>query len=47
MEKHLYNVDIQWRHDRKGLMSSPQLNEGTNCIEVATPPDAPVRPLVG
>jgi peroxiredoxin-like protein len=41
MEKHLYNVDIHWSHDRKGLMSSPQLKEGTNRIEVATPPEFP------
>ncbi len=45
MEKHSYNVDITWRHDRKGMMCSPELAEGNshsaNCIEVATPPEFP------
>jgi peroxiredoxin-like protein len=45
MEKHLYNVDINWRQDRKGMMCSPELTEGdahsANCIEVATPPEFP------
>ncbi len=45
MEKHLYNVDITWRQDRKGMMCSPELVEGNthsaNCIEVATPPEFP------
>ncbi|WP_458627010.1 OsmC family protein [Winogradskyella sp. PC D3.3] len=45
MEKHIYNVDINWTQDRKGTMCSPELknevtNE-TNCIEVATPPEFP------
>jgi peroxiredoxin-like protein len=42
MDKHEYNVDINWTQDRKGMMCSPELNSAesnrTNCIEVATPP---------
>ncbi|RMA58772.1 OsmC family protein [Ulvibacter antarcticus] len=45
MEKHSYNVEINWSQDRKGFMCSPELAEGTstsaNCIEVATPPEFP------
>ena len=42
MEKHHYNVDIEWREDRKGIMCSPELAEGKSyCIEVATPPEFP------
>lgn len=42
MEKHHYNVDIEWSHDRKGMMCSPELKEGkSHCIEVATPPPFP------
>src|SRR5688572_33173116 len=45
MEKHHYNVDIEWREDRKGVMCSPELaggtNESSNCIEIATPPEFP------
>ncbi|PKA84485.1 peroxiredoxin-like protein [Ulvibacter sp. MAR_2010_11] len=45
MEKHNYNVDINWRQDRKGIMCSPELADGStpssNCIEVATPPEFP------
>ena len=42
MDKHSYNVNIQWTRDRKGMMCSPELfkretNEN-NCIEIATPP---------
>lgn len=43
MEPHIYNVDIAWSNDRKGMMCSPDLgriNEG-GCIEVATPPEFP------
>jgi peroxiredoxin-like protein len=43
MESHIYNVDIVWSNDRKGMMCSPDLekiNEG-GCIEVATPPEFP------
>lgn len=43
MDKHIYNVDINWTQDRKGMMCSPELNSAetnrTNCIEVATPPE--------
>lgn len=45
MEKHLYNVAVNWQQDRKGMMCSPELAEGgvhsANCIEVATPPEFP------
>ena len=45
MEKHNYNVDIEWRQDRKGIMCSPELSFGndkaSNCIEIATPPEFP------
>ncbi len=41
MDKHEYNVNINWTQDRKGMMCSPELNSvesnRTNCIEVATP----------
>ena len=43
MDKHVYNVDINWTQDRKGMMCSPELNSAetnrTNCIGVATPPE--------
>lgn len=43
MDKHIYNVDIKWSEDRKGIMCSPELqNPKTNtpnCINVATPPE--------
>jgi len=39
MEKeHLYEVSVDWQSDRKGTMSSPELN---STIEVATPPQFP------
>lgn len=42
MDKHFYNVNIQWTRDRKGMMCSPELHKKetneTNCIEIATPP---------
>jgi peroxiredoxin-like protein len=42
MDKHIYNVNINWTQDRKGMMCSPELlkngTDETNCIEVATPP---------
>ncbi|TYA58984.1 OsmC family protein [Formosa maritima] len=45
MEKHVYNVDVTWTQDRKGIMCSPELNNAetqeTNCLEVATPPEFP------
>lgn len=45
MDRHSYNVNINWREDRKGMMCSPELADGNsqtaNCIEVATPPPFP------
>ncbi len=45
MNPHIYNVDISWNKDRKGIMCSPelkiQLENANNCIEVATPPEFP------
>ncbi|MEQ6168806.1 OsmC family protein [Ekhidna sp. MALMAid0563] len=42
MDKHIYNVDINWNQDRKGVMCSPELNtEANNCLDVATPPEFP------
>lgn len=38
MEPHTYQVDLQWKADRKGELSSPVLNQK---IEVATPPEFP------
>ncbi|UZH55726.1 OsmC family protein [Salinimicrobium tongyeongense] len=38
MEEHIYTVDLHWKADRKGEISSPELNEK---IEVATPPEFP------
>ncbi len=38
MEPHAYNVNIEWTNDRKGIMSSPELNQS---IEIATPPQFP------
>lgn len=37
-QTHSYNVNIEWKNDRKGLMHSPELND---TIEVATPPQFP------
>lgn len=36
MEKHVYNLNLEWKQDRKGVLSSPEL---PNTIEVATPPE--------
>lgn len=42
MKEHYYNVDVNWNHERKGTMCSPELNVDTNnCLEVATPPEFP------
>lgn len=45
MEPHYYNIDVNWNHERKGIMCSPELNqfdgEVNSCIEVATPPEFP------
>ncbi|WP_281239103.1 OsmC family protein [Flavobacterium praedii] len=38
MEAHYYNVDLNWIADRKGVISSPELQQ---TIEVATPPEFP------
>jgi peroxiredoxin-like protein len=38
MENHQYNVDLKWISDRKGEISSPELDQ---TIEVATPPQFP------
>lgn len=38
MAPHNYNVNLAWKADRKGEMSSPELNDK---IEVATPPEFP------
>lgn len=38
MEAHYYNVDISWKSDRKGEMSSPELLQS---VEIATPPQFP------
>lgn len=38
MEAHKYQVDLNWRSDRKGEISSPILEQQ---IEVATPPEFP------
>lgn len=36
--KHTYQVDLKWEEGRKGIITSPVLNDS---IEVATPPDFP------
>jgi len=36
--EHYYNVDIFWKQDRKGEMSSPELS---GKVEIATPPQFP------
>lgn len=38
MEAHYYNVDISWKNNRKGEMSSPELLQS---VEIATPPQFP------
>ena len=38
MEANYYNVNLNWTSDRKGEISSPELND---TIEVATPPEFP------
>lgn len=38
MEAHYYTVDVEWKNNRKGEMSSPELSQN---IEVATPPQFP------
>lgn len=38
MEPHYYNVNVNWKSDRKGDLSSPELS---TTFEVATPPQFP------
>lgn len=38
MEPHYFNVDLTWKKDRKGKISSPELQDE---FEVATPPPFP------
>lgn len=38
MEAHKYHVDLEWKMDRKGEISSPVLGQK---VEVATPPEFP------
>ncbi|WP_037324606.1 OsmC family protein [Salinimicrobium terrae] len=38
MEEHIYTVDLNWKSERKGEISSPELSDS---IEVATPPEFP------
>lgn len=38
MESHQYNVDLVWKNERKGEISSSELEQ---TIEVATPPEFP------
>lgn len=44
MNDHLYNVEVTWNEERKGMMCSPELKAPVGekgCIEVATPPQFP------
>jgi peroxiredoxin-like protein len=45
MDAHYYTVDVTWKQDRRGLISSPELENSArpdnNAIEVATPPEFP------
>lgn len=44
MDTHLYNVEVTWNEERKGMMCSPELTTPVGekgCIEVATPPQFP------
>jgi organic hydroperoxide reductase OsmC/OhrA len=42
MESHYYNVDINWKNSRKGIICSTKLNNKNGiCIEVAKPPEFP------
>jgi peroxiredoxin-like protein len=38
MEPHIYNVDLKWKNNRLGELSSPELNDH---LDVATPPQFP------
>ena len=45
MEPHYYEVNVEWKHDRLGIFSSPEIDNKINCsdegVEVATPPEFP------
>lgn len=43
MEKHIYNVNVNWTNDRKGTVNSPEIDKlnSNASIEVATPPEFP------
>ena len=41
MDKHTYNVNVNWVQDRKGTITSPELDNENNRIEIATPPEFP------
>lgn len=41
--EHKYEVNLQWKNDRRGQLSSPELNE---TIDVVTPPEFP-KGIVG
>ena len=45
MEAHYYNVNVAWKQDRKGILSSPELDriddKNNIQIEVSTPPEFP------
>ena len=36
MEKHSYNLSLEWTGDRKGILSSPEFS---STVEVVTPPE--------
>lgn len=38
MDEHIYRVDLSWKRERLGELSSPELNQS---LEVATPPQFP------
>lgn len=41
MDKHYYEVNLNWNSDRRGMMCAPEINSvmgESGCIEVATPP---------
>lgn len=43
MEPHIYEVNVAWSNNRKGILCSPELSSPSEngCIEVATPPNFP------
>lgn len=44
MEPHIFEVNIKWTKDRKGILCSPNVIYGSQdkgCFEVATPPQFP------